>query len=191
LNVTYREQCRNRVKRWMGLHTAFPRCVAALAYVLFAVMSGAALAQTTGSVDPNPAPVESLPKADVPPGGCMPIGLTAAGEMVFPIQCKEFIERERGKAVEPKPVAADEQKPVAADQEAATKPSEPVAPENSKPPDEVVETNTVSKRDKHEPRKRTMNSYGCQHYRTYDRESGTFRSFDGHRRVCQFAGKAP
>jgi hypothetical protein len=32
----------------------------------------------------------------------MPIGLTASGEIVFPIQCKEFIERQRGKAVEQK-----------------------------------------------------------------------------------------
>jgi len=33
---------------------------------------------------------------NVPPGGCMPIGLTARGDMVFPMQCRELIERERG-----------------------------------------------------------------------------------------------
>src|SRR6267378_6554339 len=32
----------------------------------------------------------------VPPGGCMPIGLTARGDLVFPMQCRELIERERG-----------------------------------------------------------------------------------------------
>jgi hypothetical protein len=34
-------------------------------------------------------------------GSCMPIGLTARGELVFPWECREIIERERG------PVSAD------------------------------------------------------------------------------------
>lgn len=34
-------------------------------------------------------------------GNCMPIGLTARGELVFPWECREIIERERG------PVSAD------------------------------------------------------------------------------------
>ncbi len=42
----------------------------------------------------------------VPPGGCMPIGLTARGDMVFPMQCREVIERERG----PVPAQAPEQR---------------------------------------------------------------------------------
>jgi hypothetical protein len=33
---------------------------------------------------------------NVPVGGCMPIGLTARGDLVFPMQCRELIERERG-----------------------------------------------------------------------------------------------
>jgi hypothetical protein len=33
---------------------------------------------------------------NVPAGGCMPIGLTAGGDLVFPMQCRELIERERG-----------------------------------------------------------------------------------------------
>jgi hypothetical protein len=42
-------------------------------------------------------------KADhVPEGGCMPIGLTARGELVFPLQCRELLDRERG------PVADDQ-----------------------------------------------------------------------------------
>ena len=60
-------------------------------------------------------------EADVPPGGCMPIGLTASGEIVFPIQCKEFIDRERGKAVEQTPPAAAG-KPVTADEKPAAEP---------------------------------------------------------------------
>ena len=37
----------------------------------------------------------------------MPIGLTASGEIVFPIQCKEFIERQRGQALEQKATALE------------------------------------------------------------------------------------
>src|SRR5712671_5310603 len=76
--------------------------------LLLTLMSGAVLAQTTGTVDRSPAPAEPSVKEDVPPGGCMPIGLTASGEIVFPIQCKEFIERQRGQAVERKPAAVEE-----------------------------------------------------------------------------------
>jgi hypothetical protein len=44
-----------------------------------------------------------LQKPDgVPAGGCMPIGLTARGDLVFPMQCRELIERERGPIPEAK-----------------------------------------------------------------------------------------
>lgn len=88
------------MKRLTVFQSALARRVAARCCVLLTMMGGAALAQTTGTVNPNPAPAEPAVKQDVPPGGCMPIGLTASGEIVFPIQCKEFIDRERGKAVE-------------------------------------------------------------------------------------------
>src|ERR1700737_1196728 len=110
--------------------------------LLLTVMSGAALAQTTGTVNPSPAPAEPSVKEDVPPGGCMPIGLTASGEIVFPIQCKEFIERQRGQAVEQKPAAAKKGAGVAfpawAKNDAFVKPSQPakqpdVAPMDPKP----------------------------------------------------------
>lgn len=32
----------------------------------------------------------------IPSGGCMPIGLTAQGDMVFPLQCRELLEQQRG-----------------------------------------------------------------------------------------------
>src|SRR5882724_824768 len=79
-----------------------------LLVLLLTVTSGAAFAQTTVTVGPSPSPAEPSMKEDVPPGGCMPIGLTASGEIVFPIQCKEFIERQRGQAVERKPAAVEE-----------------------------------------------------------------------------------
>ena len=65
---------------------------------LISLLATAALAQTnsepakgTGERGPD------LPKIDgVPPGGCMPIGLTARGDLVFPMQCRELLERQRG-----------------------------------------------------------------------------------------------
>ena len=146
--------------------------------LLLAVMSGAALAQTTGTVNPKPAPAEPSVNEDVPPGGCMPIGLTVSGEIVFPIQCKEFIERARGKAVEQKPAATEEK--------AAAKQSEGVAPENSKPAIKPAKTVPLPKRVEPEPRERAMSSDpNCKRYRTYDPGSGTYRGYDGRPRSCQ------
>jgi hypothetical protein len=135
------------------------------------VTSGAALAQATGTVN-SPAPAKPSVKEDVPPGGCMPIGQTASGEMVFPIQCKEFIERQRGKAVEQKPAAVEE-KP-------AAKQSKGWAPGNSKPAINPVETVPVPK-----PRERADDSYCSQHRRSYDPASGTYTGYDGRRHSCR------
>jgi hypothetical protein len=33
---------------------------------------------------------------DVPVGGCMPIGITARGKLVFPMECRELLEQHRG-----------------------------------------------------------------------------------------------
>jgi hypothetical protein len=104
----------------------------------------------------------------------MPIGLTASGEIVFPIQCKELIERQRGKAVEQNP-AALEKKP-------AAKQSEAVAPEVSNPVIEPVETIPLPK-----PRERATrpDDGACQHFKSYDPGSGTYTSYDGQRRSCR------
>jgi BA14K-like protein len=143
--------------------------------LLLSVMSGAALAQITGTVNPSPAPAEPSAKEDVPPGGCMPIGLTASGEIVFPIQCREFIERQRGKAVEQNPAAVEE-KP-------AAKQSEGVAPEISP----VKTVPLPKKRAEHAPRERATSpdDGGCQHFKSYDPGSGTYTSYDGERRSCR------
>jgi hypothetical protein len=68
----------------------------------------------------------------LPLGACMPIGVTVSGEIVFPFQCKDFIERQ--KAADQKPAAAEEksaavgerplgaqEKPTAPEEKAATK----------------------------------------------------------------------
>ena len=101
---------------------------------LLSVMSGAALAETTGAVNPSSTPAQPSANEDVPPGGCMPIGLTTSGEIVFPIQCKEFIERHRGADVEQKPAleqkpAAAEAKPVAVEAKPAAAEAKPAAVE--------------------------------------------------------------
>jgi hypothetical protein len=157
--------------------------------LLLSVTSGAALAQTTGTVTPGPAPAPA--NQDVPPGGCMPIGLTASGEIVFPIQCRALIEQHRGKdvnaspaAVNPSP-AAVEQKPSVAEEKAAAKPPEAVAPENSQPASKPAETAALQKRVEQEPRERAGSPNGCQHFRSYDPASGTYTGFDGQRHPCR------
>jgi hypothetical protein len=99
------------MKRLLALHTGLGGRAGALGCILLAAMSGAVLAQTTGAVNPAAPPAA---KEEPPPGGCMPIGLTVSCEVVFPFQCKDFIERQR--AANQKPAAAENEKPAAADQ---------------------------------------------------------------------------
>jgi hypothetical protein len=113
-------------------------------------------------------------------GGCAarrlhPIGLTASGEIVFPIQCRELIERERGKTMEQKPFAV-EQKPAAKQSE-----SEDVTPMNSQGAIKRVET--IAKRV--EPKRREPAISGCRHFRTYDAATRTYTNYGGHRRPCR------
>jgi hypothetical protein len=75
---------------------------------------------------------------------------------------------------------AVEQKPAAVDERPAARQSEGVAPENSKPDVKAVEAVP--------PKTRTVSEnvgYGCQHYRTYDPASGTYKGYDGKRRSCR------
>jgi hypothetical protein len=58
------------------------------------VISLAALGQTIAA---PPASSQENP----PPGGCMPIGVTAAGDLVFPLLCRDFIERHRASGEKP------------------------------------------------------------------------------------------
>jgi outer membrane biosynthesis protein TonB len=147
------------------------------------MISSTALGQTTGAVNPSPTSAEPLANEGVPLGGCMPIGLTASGEMVFPILCKEFIEQHREKDTEQKPAVPVEK--VTAKPAETTAPSEDVMPENSKPIDKPDKTILSQKIPKHELRERAMNQDGCRHYRTYDAASATYRSYDGRRRSCR------
>jgi hypothetical protein len=104
--------------------------------LLLAVTGGVALAQKNSSAEPRTAPAESPAKDDQPPpGACKPIGLTVSGEVVFPLECRDFIERH--KAMSPPmttPPMPPESRPAAAEAnpesktEAKTE-AKPVAPE--------------------------------------------------------------
>jgi len=96
--------------------------------LLLAVTGGVALAQTSSPAETGTAPAESSAKDDQPPpGACKPIGLTVSGEVVFPLECRDFIERH--KAMSPPmttPPIPPESRPAAAE---ANPEAKPVAPE--------------------------------------------------------------
>ena len=76
-------------------------------------MSSVGVAQTS---EPQPRFSDDGP----PPGGCNPIGVTVSGEIVFPMTCKDFIERHK-----------------AADRAASAAETKPATAEASKAPDAV------------------------------------------------------
>jgi hypothetical protein len=130
-----------------------------------AIASAATLAQTLCVAQQNNAPAPVV--EDVPPGGCMPIGLTASGEIVFPIQCKELIERHRAAVGQ------------SSDDKGAGKPPDNAAP--SKAPD-LKPVGSVPLPNKSSLR--TKKSGECTHYKSYDPSSRTYTTFDGRRRSC-------
>jgi hypothetical protein len=100
-------------------------------------------AQTTGSINPGTDRTDTPAKNEPPPGGCMPIGVTASGEIVFPFLCKGFIEQHKAANQQPatgdlagKPAAVDGP-PKSEDKRATTEPEE-VAPKAAAPAAEVA-----------------------------------------------------
>lgn len=160
--------------------------------VYFAFASGTVFAQTTGAISPTPTQQPSI-NEEVPLGGCMPLGVTASGEIVFPFQCKEFIEKHRGKDPEP-PTAAEQAPSVVVAKPAAIGPkadavderpnlekSEAAPLTNSEP--SAKQAGTVSRNiDRHAGR---AGAEGCQRFRTYDPNSASYRGYDGKRRSCR------
>jgi hypothetical protein len=154
-------------------------------------MSGAALAQTTGAIPPVPAATQQSPiNEDVPPGGCMPLGVTASGEIVFPFQCKELIEKHRGQDAEHvpagEPTPPSEQVPAIAEEKPPSSKPQAVAVEED--PGRTVPDNkpakALSRAAEHGSRTRYRGSVDCQRFRTYDQRSGSYRGYDGRRRSC-------
>ena len=93
------------------------------------------------------APVEQRKSENLPAGSCMPIGLTARGNIVFPWECRELIEKQRG------PVSEDIQNPRkdSASKEPAKEPASQgalpeqvvVAPEQSSAPSKPTATDDL------------------------------------------------
>src|SRR5882762_8342018 len=167
-----------------------------LCCVLPAVMGGAALAQTGSLADPSPTAAQSSPKEDdPPPGGCKPIGLTVSGEVVLPLECKEFIERQKAMISKPAPVetnpaaavlkpAGAEEKPEVTEPKTASKPPEDPAPDNSQA-SVKPEAVPLPRRGERRQREHTASTPNCMQYRTYNPASGTYRGFDGRTRPCR------
>jgi hypothetical protein len=170
---------------------------AALGCVLVALLSSAALAQTTGVATP-PQPDAASAKQQPPPGGCMPIGVTVSGQIVFAFQCKDFIEQQKAAnqspaATEDKPAtsaetpaagqdkpAPTEEKPVVVEEKTAAKQRDSVVPENSKlAAQPAVPLPKRAERD--------VGPRGCTHFRSYNAASATYLSFDGQRYPCREA----
>jgi hypothetical protein len=68
---------------------------------------------------------------DVPTGGCMPIGLTAQGELVFPMQCQALLERHRGPLDARVPVPTNPPESAAPPRERQAAEEAPAADENT------------------------------------------------------------
>ncbi len=66
----------------------------------------------------------------VPPGGCMPIGMTAQGDLVFPMQCRDLLQHSAQPAAPPSPTRqAERTKSVGqASSEPAVAPARPAKP---------------------------------------------------------------
>lgn len=141
-----------------------------------------------------------------PPGGCMPIGITAAGDVVFPFACKDLIDLHRGKGpqtplqpdVSQAPAPRDGADPTADTIKATGSvaigqqsrgaelegingadgaSAQPVPPDNEKP-----ELNRGKRKTSRASR---GDPVGCTSFRTYDPKTESYRDFNGRRRPCR------
>lgn len=104
------------------------------------VLATAAFAQPdnkpANAVDLRSAQADLQKSDGVPAGGCMPIGLTARGDLVFPMQCRELIERERGPIPEEKKQISEPRSQP--EPSAKTAPTEKVTPVAVAPAEKVT-----------------------------------------------------
>jgi hypothetical protein len=152
-----------------------------LLILLALVASREVLAQSTGSIGPDHATAPSG-NDEVPPGGCTPIGVTASGEIVFPLTCRAFLERRRGPIDEPKSAAPIE-KPAQAEKAEAPvviAPAQVAAPAKSEP---VVQppaeadprsTSSIDEQERHSSRE-TRRSSHARHERHRHERTGRRR----------------
>lgn len=136
------------------------------------------------------------------PGACLPIGVTASGEVVFPLSCKDFLDRTKGAGAGQ---SADEQrqsteKPASLDHDSepesiVQKPQAEKVPEQTQAEPTGVDTVASIQAQSHASSKlltdtkshlrRVSGSRGCMQYRTFDPGSKTYRDYNGHRRACR------
>ena len=104
------------------------------------VLATAAFAQPdnkpANAVDLRSAQADVQKSDGVPAGGCMPIGLTARGDLVFPMQCRELIERERGPIPEEKKQVSEPRSQP--EPSAKTAPAEKITPVAVAPAEKVT-----------------------------------------------------
>jgi len=108
-------------------------------FFLFQVALSSVFAQSAGTLAASPAPAADTAKDDAkdsaPFGGCEPIGMTASGELVFPLECKHKIQlqpapvasEEKPSATDDKPVVAADAKPAVVDAPEKTAEDKPIA----------------------------------------------------------------
>ncbi len=161
-----------------------------------------AFAQTTGSLAPGKAS-GSLTQEEPPPGGCMPIGVTAAGDTVFPYTCKAFIEAHKGK---PSPQASERgsvvERAPSVDTAAASVVDAVAAPpvkETNAPPVERkvtvrsdepatrTEEGAAPKREQRRNPRAAGAPPNCAQFRTFDSVTGMYRDSAGQTRACTAA----
>ena len=110
------------------------------------VLATAAFAQPdnkpANAMDLRSAQADVQKSDAVPAGGCMPIGLTARGDLVFPMQCRELIERERGPIPEEKKQVSEPRSQP--EPSAKTAPTEKVTPVAVAPAEKVTPVVAVS-----------------------------------------------
>jgi hypothetical protein len=166
---------------------------AALGGLLVALISSAALAQTAGTAAPKPDAASA--KQQPPPGGCMPIGVTVSGQIVFAFQCKDFLEQQKAANQDPAAAAATD-KPATAEEGLAAGQEKPAPVEEkhltveektaARQPDGVVPVKLTAQPTalsaKHT--ERAIGPPGCAHFRSYNAAAGTYLSFDGQRYPC-------
>jgi hypothetical protein len=174
---------------------------AALGCMLVTLLGGAALAQTPDVPAPKPDEAAASAKQQPPPGGCMPIGVTVSGQIVFAFQCKDFIEQQKAANQDP---AAAADKPATAEEKPAAAQEKPAPAEDKHPgveekpaarqPDGAVPVKLTGQPTALLPKhaellpkhaERGIGPRGCTHFRSYNAAAGTYLSFDGQRHPCR------
>src|SRR5260370_41286614 len=110
--------------------------------------------------------MEQHKSENLPAGSCMPIGLTARGDIVFPWECRELIEKQRG------PVSEDIQNPPK--NSASKEPAKEPASQSARPqqvavaPEQSPAQPKATTKDDHQPYSRSRRSFSRQHRRVDD-----------------------